>query len=332
MSNAKKHLLTVFSTVVVAALLLAACAGSAPAPATATPVVATPVPVTIKVALLPIMDGLPIFVALQNGYFEANGVTVELVPVGSAAERDQVIQGGGADAMINDMISTALYNKDKVQVVSVGLARTATDKYPQYRILASAQSGITDVQGLKGVEIGISDGTVIAYTTDRLLQAEGLAPADIKTVAVPKIGDRVALLGSGELKAANLPDPAASLAINSGAVVIVDDTKHPEYGFSLYTFTASFVAAHPEAVSAFLAAVSKAAADINADKTKWDSLLADKKLLPQPLQGQYTLPDFPTTGVPTEKQFADVLSWAKDKGIVSADESYADSVKADFQK
>ncbi|MBI4316757.1 MAG: ABC transporter substrate-binding protein [Chloroflexi bacterium] len=332
MSNAKKHLLTVFSTVVVAALLLAACAGSAPAPATATPMVATPVPVTIKVALLPIMDGLPIFVALQNGYFEANGVTVELVPVGSAAERDQVIQGGGADAMINDMISTALYNKDKVQVVSVGLARTATDKYPQYRILASAQSGITDVQGLKGVEIGISDGTVIAYTTDRLLQAEGLAPADIKTVAVPKIGDRVALLGSGELKAANLPDPAASLAINSGAVVIVDDTKHPEYGFSLYTFTASFVAAHPEAVSAFLAAVSKAAADINADKTKWDSLLADKKLLPQPLQGNYTLPDFPTTGVPTEKQFADVLSWAKDKVIVSADESYADSVKADFQK
>ncbi|MBI5830117.1 MAG: ABC transporter substrate-binding protein [Chloroflexi bacterium] len=301
MSNAKKHLLTVFSTVVVAALLLAACAGSAPAPATATPMVATPVPVTIKVALLPIMDGLPIFVALQNGYFEANDVTVELVPVGSAAERDQVIQGGGADAMINDMISTALYNKDKVQVVSVGLART-------------------------------SDGTVIAYTTDRLLQAEGLAPAGIKTVAVPKIGDRVALLGSGELKAANLPDPAASLAINSGAVVIVDDTKHPEYGFSLYTFTASFVAAHPEAVSAFLAAVSKAAADINADKTKWDSLLADKKLLPQPLQGNYTLPDFPTAGVPTEKQFADVLSWAKDKGIVSADESYADSVKADFQK
>jgi NitT/TauT family transport system substrate-binding protein len=151
-------------------------------------------------------------------------------------------------------------------------------------------------------------------------------------VAVPKIGDRVALLGSGELKAANLPDPLASLAINSGAVVIVDDTRHPEYGFSLYTFTASFVAAHPEAVSAFLAAVSKAAADINADKTKWDSLLADKKLLPQPLQGKYILPDFPTTGVPTEKQFADVLAWAKDKGIVSADESYADSVKADFQK
>jgi NitT/TauT family transport system substrate-binding protein len=270
------------------------------------------------------------FVAQDKGYFEANSVKVEFVPVASAAERDQLIQAGEIDGMINDMISTILFNKDAVQVVAVGFSRVATDTYPQFRILASAQSGITSVEQLKGVEIGVSDGTVIAYTTDRLLQAEGFTADDIKTIAVPKIPDRLALLGSGELKAANLPDPLASLAVAGGAVVIIDDTKHPEYGYSLYTFTAKFAADHPGAVKGFLAAVYQAAADINADKTQWDGLLADQALLPQPLQGNYTLPDYPTGDVPSEDQFNDVLAWAKDKGIVAADVSYTDSVSANF--
>ncbi len=345
-------MLIAVSLMTVIALALAACGGATPTPAptevpasTGAPTIvpteaptespteaptATPELVTVKIGVLPIIDALPMFVAQNAGYYEANGVTVEFVPVGSAAERDQLFQAGEIDGMINDMISTVLYNKESVQVVTVGFARTATTTYPQYRILASAQSGFTSADQLKGVEIGISEGTVIAYTTDRLLQAEGLAPEDIKTIAVPKISDRLALLGSGEIKAANLPDPLASLAIANGAVVITDDTKHPEYGYSLYSFSAEFVADHPEAVKGFLAATYTAAADINADKTKWDQLMADQKLLPQPLQGKYTLSDFPVTGAPTEDQFNDVVSWAKDKGILTADVLYADSVTATF--
>lgn len=346
-------MLIAVSLMTVIALALAACGGATPTlvptepRATEAPTVVpteaamevptevpteapTSEPVTVKIGVLPIIDALPMFVAQNAGYYEANGVTVEFVPVGSAAERDQLFQAGEIDGMINDMISTVLYNKESVQVVTVGFARTATTTYPQYRILASAQSGFTSADQLKGVEIGISEGTVIAYTTDRLLQAEGLAPEDIKTIAVPKISDRLALLGSGEIKAANLPDPLASLAIANGAVVITDDTKHPEYGYSLYSFSAEFVADHPEAVKGFLAATYTAAADINADKTKWDQLMADQKLLPQPLQGKYTLSDFPVTGAPTEDQFNDVVSWAKDKGILTADVLYADSVTATF--
>ena len=290
----------------------------------------TPEPVTIKLALLGVIDTLPVYVAIQQGYFAANGVNVEIVPVASAAERDQVIQSGEADGMLNDMVSTILYNKSDIQIVTVAMARIATADYPQYRILASAQSGITDVTGLKGVEIGISEGTVIQYTTDRLLQAEGFTADDIKTIAVPKIPDRLLLLGTGELKAANLPDPLASLALAGGAVVVIDDTQHPEYGLSLWSFSAKFVNDQPDAVKGFVAAVMLAAADINADKTKWDQLLADNKLLPQPLQGNYTLPDFPIGKVPTEAQFNDVLSWATEKGHVAYEVSYTDSVTSKF--
>jgi len=355
MSKRKHSLWAVISFVVAATLLLTACAGSAVPPPTATsaplptqaPVAtevpaevptavpteaptATPEPVAMRSGVLPIIDALPMFVAQNKGYFEANGLKVELVPVASAAERDQLLQAGEIDGMINDMVSTLLYNKEQVQVVTVGFARTASATYPQYRILASANSGITTAEGLKGVEIGISEGSVIAYTTDRLLQAEGLTPDDIKTVAVPRIPDRLVLLGSGELKAATLPDPLASLAIAGGAVVITDDTKHPEYGYSLYSFSAKFIADHPDAVKGFLAAVYQAVAEINADKSQWAGLLADQALLPQPLQGSYTLPDFPAGGVPSEDQFNDVLAWAKDKGILTSEVTYVSSVDASF--
>lgn len=301
-----------------AAVLLAAC-GARP-----------PEPVTIRLGLLPILDALPIYVADAEGLFAEQALQIEFVPVASAAERDQLMQSGQIDGMINDLISTLLYNQDEVQITVVRLARTATTEYPQYRILAARGSGIDTPAELAGVPIGISEGTVIAYVTDRLLTAEGLAPEDIATLAVPRIPDRLALLDSGELQAATLPDPLASLAIAGGATVVVDDTRHPEYGTSLISFRRSFVADHPDAVRRFLVALEEATRRINTDKAMWETLLAEKQLVPAPLLESYALPDFPLASVPTEAQFDDVVAWALDKGLIDSPLVYAASVDASF--
>lgn len=285
---------------------------------------------TVRVAVLPILDALPMYVAEAEGYFDQEGVQVQFIPVSSAAERDQLMQSEQADAMINDLVSTMLYNKDQTQIQIVDFARTASSDFPQYRVLAAKDSGITTIEDLKGVEIGVSEGTVIEYTTDRLLENAGFAPEDIKTLAVPKIPDRMALLNSGELKAANLPDPLASLAIQQGAVVIVDDSSDPPIGNSVISFRSAYINEHADAVRGFLAAVQKAAADVNADKSKWSDLLTEKSLVPAPLIGSYKIPDFPDGSVPTQAQFEDVLAWTHDKGLVEADVSYAESVTADY--
>jgi NitT/TauT family transport system substrate-binding protein len=336
----------VFLVIMLLAVLGSACGGpsSGSGVAPATPVVSTApevkptaaptqpaaAPVTIRVAVLPILDALPMYAAQKEGLFEKNGVKVELVPVASAAERDQIITAGQAEAMINEVVSTILYNKDKIQVQIVRYARSATADAPMYRILASAKSGITDVNGLKGAEIGISQGTVIDYLTDRLLTKEGLTKDDIKTVAVPKIPDRLALLSSGEIKGAMLPDPTASLAILQGAKVIVDDTKHPELGYSTIAFRKEFIDKNPQAVKGFLAALEQAVQEINANPTQWNQLMSDQKLVPAPLLATFKLPKFVTTGVPTQAQWDDVLAWMKDKGLVKVDVAYKDSVTIDY--
>jgi NitT/TauT family transport system substrate-binding protein len=270
------------------------------------------------------------YVAQQEGLFEARGLTVEFIPAASAAERDQIITAGQADGMINEVVSTLLYNKDAIQVQIVRFARNATATSPQYYVLASAQSGITTPEGLKGVEIGMSQGTVIEYITDRLLQAEGLATEDIKSLAVPKIDVRMNLLASGELSAATLPDPFATLAIQQGAVIVTDDSKHPEFGYSTIAFRKAFIDQNPQAITAFLAAIEEAIQRINADPAKYENLLTEQSLIPAPLAGSYPMPPFPGASVPSQAQWDDVLAWMKGKGLIDKDVSYSDSVNPSF--
>lgn len=319
----KSKILYVLLATLLGSMLLAACA---PEAAPETPAAE---PVTLKMALLPILDAVPVFVAQQEGLFAKHNLTVEIIPVGSAPERDQVIAAGQADGMVNEIVSVMLYNKEQVQVQIVRYAQAASQSTAHFYVLAAPQSGITEVSGLKDVEIGISQGTVIEYLTDRLLQAEGLDASEIKSINVPRIPDRLNLLLSGELKAAVLPDPFGYMAIQQGATNILDASKHPEYSNSVLTFRKAVIDEHPEAIRGFLAAVEEAVTMINADPARFASVLTEQKLVP-PTASSFSVPSFPTSAVPTQAQWEDVLAWAKGKGLLTQDVSYTDSVNSSF--
>ena len=308
-------------------LLILACSISLLLSACAT---ATQEAVTIRVGVLPVLDTLPMYVAQGEGFFAQEGVEVEFVPVNAAPERDQLMQSGQIDAMLNEIVSVLLFNKDEARIMAVRFLRVATESAPVFRIVSAADSGITTVEDLKNVPIGISEGTVIEYTTDRILLNAGLAADEISKLAVPKIPDRLNLLASGQLKAANLPDPAASLAILNGAQLVIDDRTYPEISHSVLSFSHEFTTEHPEAVRAFLRAVEQAVTEINADKGAWSTTLSENNLIPPPLLESYDLPDYPFAGVPSEAQFLDALSWLRDAGLVDDDMNYNDSVDGSF--
>jgi NitT/TauT family transport system substrate-binding protein len=291
---------------------------------------ATPEPVTIRVGVLPILDSLPMFVAEERGYFDTQGIHVELIPVSSAPERDQLMQAGQIDGMVNELVSTLYYNQAGTKIVIVRFARVATKDSPLFRILAAENSGIKSLDDLIGIPIGISDGTVIEYTTDRMLTNAGLSQDQIAKIAVPKISDRYALLNANELMAANLPDPLASLAIQGGATLIIDDSSYPEISVSVLSFDAEFVDQHPEALRSFLEAIEIAVDELNSDKEQWGTLLTERNLVPPPILGTYSIPDYPTASVPSESQFADALEWATEKGLIQGEISYSDSVDGSY--
>ncbi|MBI9046447.1 MAG: ABC transporter substrate-binding protein [Anaerolineaceae bacterium] len=287
-------------------------------------------PQTLKIGVLPILDTLPAHVALEQGYFEDQGLTVELIPVSSAIERDQLMQAGQLDGMLNEMVSTLFYNQGENQIRIVRYARVASSKAPLFRILASSESNITDAEGLMQVQIGISDGTVIEYVTDRLLEHAGYEIDAIQKISVPKIPDRLALLSSGELDAAVLPDPLSSLAIQQGAVVALDDTSYPEISTSVWSFDLEVLQSRSDTVKAFLIAIEKAVNDINSNKDQWKDLMVEKQLVPPPVLSAYEIPDFPLASVPGENQFQDALQWGLEKELIIQDLQYTDIVDASY--
>ena len=285
---------------------------------------------SLKVALLPILDAFPFYVAESEGYFVDYGVDVKAVPVASGLERDQLMQSGANDGMLNEMITTANFNRSRLQVKSVISARKAYPDYPLFLVLSAPGSSLTSTAGLAGVPIGISKNTIIEYVTDRLLTAEGLDPNAIVKKSVPVIPERYQLLLQGQLKAATLPDPLAKSAIKAGAGEIVDDTAYPDYSVSVLSFNINALKNKAPAIRLFLKAWDRAAAAINKDPESFRGLLLKKIRVPENIQNTYQIPPYPRREVPDAGQWTDVMNWMTGKGLLASALPYDDSITADY--
>ncbi len=336
----------------IALFLLAACApaaapattpqaGAPPAAGSAPTAAALSTTGTLRIGVLPITDVVPFYIAQEQGYFGKQGLTVELVPAASAAERDQMMITQQIDGELNDLVSTALFNaaknaasgdKDKPNLKIVRTARTAFPNAPEYWILLPKDSPIKSPQELKGKDIAISQNSVIEYVTDRLLEMEGLAPADIKTTNVPSIPTRMQLLSQNQVAAATLPDPLASLAILQGARILVDDSKHPEVSVSVISFRTDVVTARAGDIRKFLAGYDQAIQDIRTKPDQFRNTLIDKGRVPDQLKDNYQFPPFPDPSIPSKAQWDDVVKWALDHKLITAPVAFETSVDSGFVK
>jgi NitT/TauT family transport system substrate-binding protein len=284
----------------------------------------------LKVALLPILDVFPFYVAESEGYFVDLGVDVKAVPVASGLERDQLMQSGAIDGMLNEMITTANFNRNRVQVKSVISARKAYGDYPLFRLLSAPGIKFSATKDLAGVPIGISKNTIIEYVTDRLLTAEGLEAKAIVKKSVPVIPERYQLLLQGQLKAATLPDPLAKSALAAGAGEIVDDSAYPGYSVSVLSFHINSLRNKAHAVRLFLKAWDRAAAAINKNPEAFRGLLLKKIRVPKNIQQAYKIPPYPRREIPNAGQWADVMDWMTEKGLLTSALSYDGSITAEY--
>jgi len=245
---------------------------------------------TLKVGLLPIMDALPFFVAQQQGYFEGEGINVEMVPVKSAQESNALLQAQEIDGVLTDLQTVALFNQETPQLKIIAIARRAYPDYPHFRIVAAKGFEVNGPDDLAGVPVGISKNTIIEYLSDRLLAEYGLPADQIAVEEVSAIPVRFEMLMEGQLKAALLPEPLGSAALATGATLVVDDTQFPQYSQSILAFTTDTLGEQPNTTKAFLRAWNKAVADINQDPNAYRDVLIEKTNVPPMIQGTYDVP------------------------------------------
>jgi NitT/TauT family transport system substrate-binding protein len=274
-------------------------------------------PVTLKIGQLPVIDGLPFWVAEQKGYYKQQGVNVELTTFKSALERDAALEGGQIDGTLTDIIGAVTLNETgtKLQITSLGLGVTK-DEGP-FAIIAAPNSGITSVEQLKGIEVAVGTNTIIQYVTEKLLLENGFKPEEIKETNIAQIPVRLEALLSGKVKAATLPEPLLSLAVSKGAKVILNDAQAKQnYSHSVIVFRDKVVKEKADGIKKFFVAYNQAVADIKKDPQAYRELLADKAKLPVEIKDTYKVVPSSPAQAPQKADVEAVVEWLLAKGII----------------
>ncbi|MDR0477883.1 MAG: ABC transporter substrate-binding protein [Desulfobulbaceae bacterium] len=281
----------------------------------------------LRLALLPVPDVFPAYVAEAEGFFAAEGVEVKLLPVGSAVERDQLMQAGQIDGMITDIVSVASLNRDKTRVKIVAIARVPIGS-PLFRILVGKDSPIKNIGELAGVPIAISRNTVIECVTSKMLAS--LPDQAIIYRSVPVLPERLQLLMSGQIKVAVLPEPLGFSALADGAKEIVNDVTIADYSASVTTFAVTALEGKSAEVKAFMRAWDKACAAINDNPEQFRPLLLQKIRVPKNAATTFPIPKMPRHALPRQRQWDDCMAWMVKTKLLDKPTSYQDSVTDAF--
>jgi NitT/TauT family transport system substrate-binding protein len=279
-------------------------------------------PVTI--AVMPTEDSLPLWVAERDGLFAANGAEVKLESFQSAQELIAAVTSGAANMAVTDPMVTASLTAGGTPMSFEWVTLGETAAEGRFGIMTSPDSKITELGQLKGVPIAVGSNTIVEYMMDKILEAAGFAPDDIKTEEIKKIPVRYESMANNSVKAAALPSATLAVGEKAGMVLLADDTEGDNLTQSVMIASEALIAEDggTAAIDGVSAAWNEAVKRINGDPEAFRQLLVDKASLPQPIAESYPVSHYPEALLPTSKMIDPVLDWMKGKGYLKQDLSY----------
>lgn len=286
----------------------------------------------LTLGVLPAADSIVLDVAVEEGLFAKEGLTVKTVPFKSALEIGAAMRAGRLDGHFGDLMNVFTQNATGVpQTIVVTTTHTSKAQRAFGMVVApKMKDKIKSLADLKETPTAMSAATIIDYLLDRMKETEKLPASALKNTEVRQIPIRLQMLLSGQVDTAILPEPLVTVVEKKGGRVIWDDTKLDE---ALAVVALSKKAATKETVAGFRKAVAAAAALIEKDPEKYRALMVQKKLLPPPVAPGYKMIRFSlfdrADGLPPPPSAEDVRrvgEWMKAKGMLSDVPAYADVV------
>lgn len=194
----------------------------APTPTTAPAATPTPKPVTLKWGTARILPDAPIFWMMERGYFQQEGITLELTSMGLAAEAIASLSTGQLDLM-NVSVGPAILNAiergaDVRWVMEVSHSSPGNDWMGIVLRKDVADSGrVKTAADLKGMKVGINaQATTGEQAFEALLGQAGLKmDKDVEVVLFP-FPNLTAALENKAVDVAFAAEPMMSIAVQQG--------------------------------------------------------------------------------------------------------------------
>lgn len=259
----KKAPLAVLAVLLAFAAVLTACGGAnEPAPAdnanSANP--AAPAPVTLDIGMLKLTSSAPLFIGMEKGFFEEEGITVNEKWFDAAQPIAVATVSGDIDIGATG-ITASLYNMIAAGQKMYIVADKGREQpgYSSTALLVHSESATKSVDELKGKKIGITQtGSTYHYMAGRLLETYGLSLADVELVPLGKIGAMMDALQGKQVDAVLLNEPNVTAAVKEGyGKVIASIGDEFEYQTSAIFFSEQ-MANNRDAAIRFMKAYAKA--------------------------------------------------------------------------
>ena len=222
-----------------------------------------------RVKIAPKGMGLNDFVAMQEGFFAAEGLDVEL-----DWKTFRGTQSSWKDLQYFQRPQDRPYTQDKAEVIqgacvwgsicnaSAGMGRFVAEAYGDspWAIFVRPDSRIKQPQDLKDVPISVGMRAGSHFNVPYRLE-KFLALEHIKTVNTGGFGARLKALLDGEVEAASLLPPQIAMAEQLGLRKIIEDTFHTLWWVP--------DGSPPEVVTGYLRALDRAEKAMDADLAKY---------------------------------------------------------------
>jgi NitT/TauT family transport system substrate-binding protein len=226
-------------------------------------------PATLRLAVSSWVGYGPLWLAEERGYFDEEGVNVDLNLVEVSADRITAMQADRLDASATTIDTWTLFSAqgaDLVQVLAVDESAGGDG------IVAKKEIG--SIADLKGKSVAVQSASTSQFLLANALQAAGLSLGDL-TLLDMSSGDAGAAFVAGQVDAAVTWQPwLANARKTDFGHVLLDSKETPGLIVDTVAFRPQFVQEHPDAVAAFVRAYYRAIDDIAANPDEANAIMA----------------------------------------------------------
>ncbi len=245
----------------------AAASTAAPAPAAASP---APEAVTVRWGGQGVLTDSPVYVAMDRGYFGAEGIDLQYVNFSSASEIVPAVSNNQLEVgAISPNVATlnALARGVGVKLVAdrgsmrPGHGWVALVVRPDLVESGRYQSP-ADLRGLRVAVTPPVGATANAVAVARLLDQQGIAPSEVDFVPLP-FPEMNPALANGSIDVAFQSEPLLALGIRQGIAVreVGSDEIYPNQQIGVVSYGADFVQDQPDIARRFMVAYLRGARD-----------------------------------------------------------------------
>ena len=209
---------------------------------------------TIKVAQFgDVFIYTPLYLADAKGFFEEEGLKIELINTGGDDKTYAAVISGSATFGVADPVFAAIAQEKGIEGRVIG---GIVNGVPFWAITKKDIPSITDSRMLQPYSVATFSAPSTAYTVQKkMFQDAGLNP-NIKQGA---FGGLIPMLDAGQADIALELEPNVSTAIANGAKDVYSFAKiYPEFAFTGITTSLETIEKEPELVQHFINAITKA--------------------------------------------------------------------------